>query len=673
MDKLKMMSMDMVQGNIEKIKALFPNAVTEVLRDGEPTLAVDFDVLKQELSAVLVDDKEERYQFTWPDKKKSILLANTPISATLRPCKEESVDFDNTQNLYIEGDNLDVLKLLQETYLGKIKMIYIDPPYNTGNDFVYNDDFSESAEEYAANSGQYDDQGNRLVQNTESNGRFHTDWLNMIYPRLKVAKDLLSDDGVIFISIDDNEVENLKKICNEIFGAENSVGNFVWVKKKKGSHLSKTIRSMTEFILCFTKNISLIELFGEEAYSDKLQPLAKRTNSVKELVFPSNCIKTTLRDGLYKSGIYGEGSSALSFKNDFNIKNSLVTTELVVGGPFVWTQEKLNIELKNGTTVHLSSKYGFNVLRSDQSEKIKRPSTLIDSKIGVGTNEDAYEESISIFGTEGILSYPKPTSLMRYLINSVTYYDQNAIILDFFSGSSTTAHAIMQLNAKDGGARKFIMVQLPEKCDESSEAYKAGYKNICEIGKERIRRAGSKIAEELYDEKWAVKIDGIKVGSIAQATELLESKEKQINAIKEDIKTLDIGFRVLKLDSSNMKDVYYKSNEYSQDLLSSLENNIKEDRTPLDLLFQVMLELGKPLSAKIEETEIAGKHVFAVDGNDLIACFDTNITEEVVKEIALKKPLYAVFRDSSLENDSANANLDQIFATYSPNTTRKVL
>lgn len=651
-DKLNMTSMDNIQENIKKIQQLFPNAVTEVLRDGKPTLAIDFDILKQEMSGTLIDDKEERYQFTWPDKKKSILLANSPISATLRPCKEESVDFDNTQNLYIEGDNLDVLKLLQETYLGKIKMIYIDPPYNTGNDFVYNDDFSQNSDEYIESSGQYDDQGNRLVQNTESNGRFHTDWLNMIYPRLKVSKDLLSDDGIIFISIDDNEQENLKKVCDEVFGSSNFIANFVRKNKAGSGHDSGKIAIEFDYILCYAKNYETNNINQELVDIDN-DPKYRLTDSHEK-----ERGKYYLRDLDYK-GSYSE-------KMDYPITTPDGTI-IYSGGQFGkpntwrWSKDKFVWGLANDFIVFKKADAGWKVYikqyqfvdnNGDFYQRKLPYRALVEYMNGQGSTE-----SNELLGNN-VFSYPKTVEMLKYLINVAG--NEKAIILDFFSGSATTAHAVMQLNAEDGGKRKFIMVQLPEKCDEKSEAFKAGYKNICEIGKERIRRAGKKII-----------------------------KESPLTT-----QNLDTGFRVLKLDSSNMKDVYYKSNAYTQDLLSMLEDNIKEDRSPLDLLFQVMLELGKPLSAKIEEKEMSVKtnnvydnkiynagngytgrtiKYYCVDDNDLIACFDKNVTEEVVKAIALLKPLYAVFRDSSLENDSANANLDQIFATYSPNTTRKVL
>lgn len=639
-EKLTMKTPSLADRNFAALAELFPNAITETIdENGRVVRAIDKDVLSQEINTHVVEGREERYQFTWPDKRKSILIANSPIAATLRPCREESVDFDTTENLYIEGDNLDVLKLLRETYLNRVKMIYIDPPYNTGNDFIYEDDFSEKAEAFLRRDKQVDELGNRLTPNLDSNGRFHTDWLNMIYPRLKVARDILADDGVVFVSIDDNETENLKKICNEIYGESNFLAQFVWVKKKKGSHLSKTTRSMTEYVLCYSKSFVGVELFGEQAYSDKQQPLAKRTNSRKKLVFPKCVIKTTLSNEVYKAGSYGEGSSALFFEKDFAVDNGVVISDVIVNGPFVWTQTKLDEEIRLGTSVFLSSKFGFNVLRSDQSEKIKRPSTLLDQRSNVGTNEDAYDESISIFGKEGIMSYPKPSSLVKYLVNTITYFDRDSIIMDFFSGSATTAHAVMQLNAEDGGKRKFIMVQLPEICSEESEAAKAGYGTICDIGKERIRRSGKKIQED----------NPMMAGN------------------------LDVGFRVLKLDSSNLKDVYYSPDDFlvmnhDQQSFLDLADNIKEGRTDEDLLFQVMLELGIPLSAKISHRH----DVFSVNDDYLIACFK-KVDTALMTEIAKKKPYFVVFRDSSFTSDSEMVNFEQVFATYSPNTEKKVL
>ena len=654
---MKMQSLDVVDDNMAYIAKRWPECLTEAEdENGKLRKVIDFDKLRQVLSTDAISDKQERYLFTWPDKRHAIRMANTPTNSTLRPvvndettptgkdskgnkyCSSGSVDFDNTQNLYIEGDNLEVLKLLRESYLGKVKMIYVDPPYNTGGDFVYRDNFIKKNSDYADISGAYDAEGNQLVnefdKNADSNGRFHTDWLNMIYPRLKVARDLLSEDGVIFISIDDHEVHNLRKVCDEVFGGSNFVEEFVWVKKKKGSHLSKTHRSMTEYVMCYAKNSGFLELFGEMAYADKQQPLAKRTNAVKTLSFPSNCIHANLADGLYKEGKYGTGSSALYF-SDFEVKGGNVSNKLIVSGPFIWRQDKLDEEIKKGSTIYLSSKFGFNVLRADQSDKIKRPSSLIDSSIGVGTNEDAYAEIQYIFQHEAIMSYPKPSSLILYLTKSATFFHPNSLILDFFSGSSTTAHAVMQLNAEDGGNRKYIMVQLPETTDEKSEAHKAGYKNICEIGKERIRRAGKKIKEDHPEWKG------------------------------------DTGFRVLKVDTSNMEDVYYTP---SKTVMQSLfADNIKADRTDKDLLFQVMMELGIPLSEKIKKTEIQGKTVWNVGDGFLVACFESNVTEEAIATIAKLRPQYFVIADRSLANDDVADNLEQLFEEYSPATNRKIL
>lgn len=703
MDKLKMMSMDKVQANIEKIRALFPNAVTEVIRDGKVTLAVDFDVLKQELADTLIDERELRYQFTWPDKQRAVLLANEPINKTLRPvkidettptgedsdgnpyCSTGSVDFDTTQNLYIEGDNLEVLKLLQETYLGKIKMIYIDPPYNTGNDFVYEDDFSQSVEEYTVASGQFDDQGNRLFQNTESNGRFHTDWLNMIYPRLRLAKDLLSDDGVIFISIDDNEIENLRKICEEIFGATNFVAQFIWRGGRR--NLAKYISTSHEYILCFSKNLQFCSdkniswhetKRGLNEIYTQAEKLVEATNYNYELA--SQGLKEwykTLPDDhpskdhkhycwIDKRGVYfasdishgGGGGPKWEIINP-NTGNVVTTPARGWAYPNI---EALYLDIEkdmihfNGDGVPCKKRY------------LKENETQLMETVFYKDRRGSSKRLRSLFELD-VFPFPKDEEVLMKFMKSFT--DNDSIIMDFFSGSASTAHAVMQLNAEDGGKRKFIMVQLPEVCDEKSEPYKAGYKNICEIGKERIRRAGAKI----YEEKRKAKGQPTKIDLFNQmmATSEAEQVRKLAHNYDEAMEGLDVGFRVLKLDTSNMQPVFYHPEEYKQTLLDDMIDNIKSDRTPLDLLFQVMLDLGKPLSAKIEEREIAGKHVFIVNDDDLIACFDSNVTEETVKAIAQLKPLYAIFRDSSLANDSTAANFDQIFATYSPNTVRKVL
>lgn len=680
MDKLKMMSMDKVQMNIEKIKQLFPNAVTEVLRDGKVTLAVDFDVLKQELADTLIDDRELRYQFTWPDKQKSILLANTPIDKTLRPCKEESVNFDTTENLYIEGDNLEVLKLLQETYLGKVKMIYIDPPYNTGNDFVYEDDFAQSTQEYVANSGQYDDQGNRLFQNTESNGRFHTDWLNMIYPRLRLAKDLLADEGVIFISIDDNEVNNLKKVCDEIFGEGNFVASFPWRKRTAKSDVPYGISQDYEQLICYARSEEFSasvegkerKYFTTDDYPNRpwrIHDLTKQTtaserpNSYFTIVnpktgeqYPANpnrtwCITAETFEEYYAAG-------RIVFPGDYPFLN--------ISKPALryWKEDDMK-------------KAGESFGRVAVSTKLPEE---------IGMSQDGTKETTDLMGAK-VFNFPKPVSLIKFILKIID--DKDALVMDFFSGSATTAHAVMQLNAEDGGNRRFILIQLPEVCDESSEAYKDGFKNICDIGKERIRRAGAKIKEDLKICGQERKLDGyilLRSGydGASQYAQWKNFETGEIRTESRDVhepndfykyypNELDVGFRVLKLDSSNMQPIYYHPEDYNQSLLDMMTDNIKGDRTPLDLLFQVMLDLGKPLSAKIEEKEIAGKHVFIVNDDDLIACFDKDITEETVKAIAQLKPLYAVFRDSSLANDSTAANFDQIFATYSPSTVRKVL
>lgn len=676
MEKMKMHTQNKADENFEKLAQMFPNAVTETIDEttGEVVRAIDKDVLMQEINTHVVEGREERYQFTWPDKKKSILLANAPINKTLRPCREESVDFDNTENLYIEGDNLEVLKLLQETYLGKIKMIYIDPPYNTGKDFVYEDNFAQSTDEYMENSGQFDEEGNRLVKNLDSNGRFHTDWLNMMYPRLKLAKDLLSDDGVIFISIDDNEVHNLIKSCNEIFGEQNCLGIITWAKKRKGSFLSKKLISLTEYCVVYSKSSENSYLFGGKAEENESQPIIKRTNPLGDLKFKANTVSTKLQDGVYFAGAYGEEVNPVILRNDIKVENGVIVSDFVLSAHFVWSQNFLDNELKKGgkiviNTINLQPR-AFRVYDNDN---FKGFGSLINGVSINGTNEDAYEELDKIFAVKKLFDYSKPKNYIKELIKAGTNFDKDCIVLDFFSGSSSTAHAVMQLNTEDGGNRKFIMVQLPELTDEKSEAYKAGYKNICEIGKERIRRAGKKIKE---DRNITIDVDKSK---LMQRTLLEDGSFDDKYALKtkkydDDIlDNLDTGFRVLKCDSSNMKDVYYNPNDYTASLFDTLEDNIKDDRTPEDLLFQVMLDLGVLLSSKIEETVIGGKKVFNVSDNYLIACFDSNVTDETITEIAKKKPYYFVMRDSSMANDSVATNFEQIFATYSPDTIRKVL
>jgi adenine-specific DNA-methyltransferase len=640
MDKLKMHSLNKVDDNITKIGKLFPNCLTERKNEkGEVEYAIDFDVLRQELSSVIVEGNEERYQFTWPDKKQSILLANAPIAKTLRPCPEESVDFDTTENLYIEGDNLDVLKLLQETYLGKVKMIYIDPPYNTGNDFVYEDDFAQSTDEYLANSGQFDEEGNRLVQNNESNGRFHTDWLNMIYPRVKVAKDLLSEDGVIFISIDDNEVENLKKICNEVFGKSFFAGQFPWRKRTAKSDVPFGISQDYEWLLCYTKPAFLACIEGKIRKYFETPDLPKRPWRIHDL--------TTQRSAAERPNSY---FTMINPKTGDEFPCNINRTWAITGDTFEKYYSDKRIVFPGDYDFLNINKPAFRYFKDDDEKKVGEMfgyvavSTNLPPEVGM--SQDGTKDFGSLFENK-LFSFPKPIELLKHFIEISTNFCKDALILDFFSGSATSAHAVMQLNSEDGGNRKFIMVQLPELTDEKSEAYKAGYKNICEIGKERIRRAGKKILED--------------------------QKAKDKGLFDEETPKLDIGFRVLKLDSTNMKDVYYNPSEYTPELFSSLTDNIKDDRTPKDLLFQVMLELGVLLSSKIEETDINGKKVFNVADGYLIACFDDDINDATVKAIAQLKPYYAVFRDSSMASDSVATNVEQIFVTYSPDTERKVL
>lgn len=677
MDKLKMQSENLANENVEKIAKLFPNCVTEGKdENGQVTKLVDFDLLKQELSKVVVDGNDERYTLNWAGKKQAILTANSPINATLRPCKEESVDFDNTKNLYIEGDNLDVLKLLRETYLNKIKMIYIDPPYNTGNDFVYNDDFASSADEYLQNSKSYDEDGNRMVQNLESNGRFHSDWLSMMYPRLKLARDLLTDDGVIFISIDDNEQENLKKVCNEIFGESNFISQLIW-RKKTGASDAVGFSVISEYILVYVKNISYVQTtFTKDlnAHDVNRYKLSDEYEERRGKYYIDNLD----RGGIHYSDSLNYPITCPDGTITYPNGRKTFTQE---GWTWTWGKEKLEWGLKNGFIEFRKSSTkdsGWavcykNYLNVNNKDELVARSAPHKNMIMDILNTSATLEIQKLFGNK-VFQYTKPSELLKLLISFVN--TRNGLILDFFSGSATTAHAVMQLNAEDGGNRKFIMVQLPEKCDEKSEAYKAGYKNICEIGKERIRRAGQKIIED--GKLGHIDIDKNK---LMQRTFIEEENKfedkyalKTTPAISKDIlKNLDIGFRVLKLDSSNMKDVYYSPSDTEQTNLLDLVSNIKEDRSPEDLLFQVMLDMGVMLSSDIKTLDIKGKKVFNVNDGNLVCCFDENLTDEVVTEIAKMQPLYAVFRDSSMSSDSVAVNFDQIFDTYSPSTTRKII
>ena len=612
MDKLRMQSSNGVEDNITKIAQLFPDCVTETVdeRSGQPKHLIDFEKLKQNLSDSVMSERAERYQFTWPDKSKAILLANSPINATLRPCREDSVDFDNTQNLYIEGDNLDVLKCLKETYLHKVKMIYIDPPYNTGNDFVYEDDFAQSSEEYLANSGQFDEQGNRMFTNAESNGRFHTDWLNMIYPRLKVARNLLTDDGAIFISIGDDEGDNLQKVCDEIFGEKNFIADICHKHRASVSN-DRIISENHNHLLFYCKKVATLfskhKLIGED-------PVLEGFNLEDE----RGKYKLTPVDG---PGGAKKGNPHYEF--------------LGVTGYWRYSKETMQAKYDQGlivrTTNGLQQKYYL-----EQAKLSRRTvTTWWDDNF---LTSSATKQLIDLMGTK-TFDNPKNVNLLLRCLKMITKFDKDSLILDFFSGSATTAHAVMQLNSEDGGNRKFIMVQLPEKTEEKSEAFKAGYKNICEIGKERIRRAGKKIKEESP----------------------LTTQD------------LDTGFRVLKLDSTNMQDIYYSPKDISQADLFSQVDNVKPDRTGEDLLFQVMLELGATLDSKIETTTVAGKTIYNVAEGYLVACFDPDVTDDVVKYIAQMQPAYAVLRDTSMKDDSTATNFEQIFKTYSPDTVTKIL
>ena len=642
-----MHSMNKVDENIKRIAELFPNCVTEHKNaHGKSEFGIDFDMLRQELSTVVVEGSEERYQFTWPDKKKSILAANAPISDTLRPCREESVDFDNTNNLYIEGDNLEVLKILRESYLGKVKMIYIDPPYNTGRDsFVYNDIFSMTLGEFKNANGTYDEDGKILFDfraNNDANGRFHSDWLNMMYMRLKVAKDLLSDDGVIFISIDDNEVENLKKICNEIFGESNFIGCAGRITKKsnnKGDFWAPNF----DYLLTYTKNRDMAEPFMGEANTAAYNLVDSEGPRAGEKYQLVRLYMSSLQNRNPEQRFWIEcpdGSKIIPPGKTF-------PPERPVLGDGIWRWSRSTYEanidkivIKEVKSSNLIDEHGqpakWNVFtKTYLNDVIEKSSAKPNSFIEDHINQNASHELTAL---DIPFDYAKPSSLIKYLM-SIAKVSGSDIVLDFFSGSATTADAVMQANAEDGGKRRFVMIQLPEKTEETKEAYKAGYETICEIGKERIRRAGAKIKE---------------------ASTMLYPN-------------LDIGFRVLKVDSSNMKDVYYSPSETEISMFDLLTDNIKEDRTPEDLLFQVMLDLGVLLSSKIEETTIAGKRVFNVADGFLIACFDQDVTEETITAIAKKKPYYFVMRDSSMANDSVATNFEQIFATYSPDTERKVL
>lgn len=654
MDKLRMKSLDAAEGNVAKIAALFPQCVTERLnKDGKQELAIDFDKLRDELSKDLLDGAEERYQFTWPDKRAASRLANEATDKTLRPDLDASEDFWNTKNLYIEGDNLDVLKVLRENYLGAVKMIYIDPPYNTGNDFVYNDDFAKSRDDFEASSGALDEEGNQLIdpmqRNTESNGRFHTDWLNMIYPRVKIARDLLSDDGAIFLSIDNNEVENLRKLMDEVFGEPNCVGVIANTNNPKGRSDDKYVATAHEYILCYAKDINSLSWFGFEPGLEitkrynKVDKSGRRFRDIDLRKTGENDLRED-RPNLFYYFIYNQSTGEF-----YPSREKIITDDCVVISPiredgkegnWRWGIDSAQKQISDLYPKFMPTRKIWGVMQKDyldERDLVKPTSSWSFKDVN---SERGTEEFISLGFDKRVFPKPKPVGTICRLLKLVTAHNSSSdIVLDFFSGSATTAHAVMKLNAEDGGKRKFIMVQLPEVTDEKSEARKAGYETICQIGEERIRRAGKKIKEEAG----------------------LQGQD------------LDTGFRVLRLDSSNMEDVYYTPEDFSELNLFNTVDNVKSDRTPLDLLFQVLPENNIELSAKIEEKDVNGKKVFFVDGTYLVATFDTDVNESTVTEIAKMQPQYFVMRDASAANDNVLDNFEQIFRHYSPDTIRKIL
>lgn len=650
MDKMRMESEDIQQENVKKIAALFPNCVTEARDEGgHLKKAINFELLKQMLSDSVIDG-DEAYEFTWVGKKASIVEANRPIRKTLRPVKEDSVNWDTTENLYIEGDNLEVLKLLQESYLGKVKMIYIDPPYNTGNDFIYNDDFKMSSEEYADEAGELDEDGNRMFKNTDSNGRFHSDWCSMIYSRLMLARNLLSEDGVIFISIDDNEFTDLQKICDEVFGSTNYVNEFAWISNITGRQISGYGAAKTwESILVYAKNVSELSTFTVDINFAKSN-MPDSYKGFNKDVRSDDRGQFAVGDTLYNHNRKFNEETRPNLV--FSIFYNPVTEDIITGE--IGEKKEGYIELlphKNGDGTHkyhawrwsrqkiAAEKYNLIVLPTSSGgyeiyTRIRGFNTtaLKDVITNISNGDSEVQE---LFDKKRYFDYPKSVALLKLIVNSID--DKDMTVLDFFSGSATTAHAVMQLNTEDGGNRKFIMVQLPEETDEKSEAYKAGYKNICEIGKERIRRAAKKIHEDNPDAKF------------------------------------DDGFRVLKLDDTNMKDVYYAAGDYTQDLVSMLESNVKPDRTDLDLLFGCLLDWGLPLSLPYTSETIDGCMVHTYNDGDLIACFDENVPESVIKTIAKRQPLRAVFRDSSFASSPEKINVGEIFKLLAPDTRVKVI
>lgn len=640
-EKLDLQSPDFVTENIEKIAALFPNCVTET----ENGKAIDFDLLRQELNHNIVEGTKERYRLEWPGKREAIVTANLPTTNTLRPVPEESVDFENTENLYIEGDNLEVLKILQESYLGKIKIIAIDPPYNTGNDFVYKDNFTQESEEFKTDSGMVDEYSRRLVSNPDTAGRYHSDWLSMMYPRLKLARNLLTDDGLIFISIDENESHNLRKICDEIFGVDNFWAEIIWKNKTGGGAKSIGWISLHEYILCYSKSKFHIDDISIP-YSEKTASMYRKKDEKYETRGPY--------------ATWPLDTTSMGDRPNLRFPISYKGIEIWPEKQWLWSKERVEDALKNNLLEFNEQKDGTIKIRfkgylKDENGLLRRgaPLSILEGPYTQEGSKDFQE-----FFPKALFPFPKPVSLLSqiFAISTNEKNENDFIILDFFSGSGTTAQATLQLNAEDGGNRKFIMVQLPEKTDEQTEAFKAGFKNICEIGKERIRRAGKKIKDELEAKQKA------------EVKTLFDSPEAETRNTK-----LDIGFRVYRLDTSNMHDVYYRPQDYKQTTLDLFADNVKPGRSAMDLVTQVMLDWGLPLSLKITETKVSGKQVFKVAGNSLFACFDNGIDEAFAKEIAKEQPLRIVFRDSSFASDTAKENVKQLLKQLSPETEMRVI
>ncbi|MDN5304941.1 MAG: adenine-specific DNA-methyltransferase [Fusobacteriaceae bacterium] len=669
MMKFDMKTKDLQQDNVGKIEALFHEVVTETKDEkGNIKKVVDFDKLRQILSDEIVEGPRERYGLNWVGKKEALYNANKSTSKTLRPVKEESVNFENTKNIYIEGDNLDALKIIQESYLGKIKMIYIDPPYNTGKDFIYKDNFKMNKEEYDKKSEIIDEEGNKLVQNTESNGRFHSDWLSMMYSRLKVARNLLTDDGVIFISIDDHEVHNLRHLCDEIFGEDNYVTEFAWEKKKKPSFLHRNVGKLNDYILCYVKNALTSKAFSVETTTEgKKYPFNNAGNGLTTLTFPAGSVKFNMPDGVVQPQDMSEGAIITRLLDTVHISNGRNSNSFRLEGEWRYSQTKLNEIVANSEEI-IISKIPFRPNHVKKGGEVKKMKNVLSPvHYQMETNEDATQQLVDLFGV-ALFDNPKPVKLLKYLIRAVTYDTSDAVILDFFSGSATTAHAVMQLNAEDGGNRKFIMVQLPEPTDEKSEAHKADYINICEIGKERIRRAGEKIKEEFL-EKYEKELEKLKKeeNKLIQDEETQE-KIKELEEKIENIKNLDTGFRTFKVDSSNMKDIYYTPEELKKENLKLFESKIKEDRTDEDLLIQIILDLGLKLDLKIEEKNINNNKIYIVEDNLLVAYFGQNIEKNLIEKIKEIKPLRVVFDEKAFKSDSTIINLEEEFKKELPDT-----